>query len=348
MSITQTATKDRFEFNDSINLDDVCAAAANENIKTLQTSDATNPNTYDLLNEHFFSKRPDVTLRLYGFYGDVCDLAIAERMTNVLHFSADCIKRSKNHDAIARIPNLKSLTLGLYDIETFEMLNCLNEDLESLSLMAASSKRPEISALARFSNLKSLCLEDQQKGIEAISVLKKLKNLTLRSISTNNLDYLVGLEGLSSVEIKLGGIKDFDALADLKSLKYLELWLIRNFKSAEFIGDLYKLQNLFMQSLPNIRSLPSLKDQRDLRRLRLESMKGLNDIGGVCQSTGIEEILIVDAKNQEVSDFAPLLEMKSLKRISIGFGSSKKNRQFVELAESIGIQQFLHRDFVYK
>jgi hypothetical protein len=80
-----------------------------------------------------------------------------------------------------------------------------------------------------------LYLERQQQGIEVLSELKGREDLTLRSITTEGLDYISTLPRLWSLDIKLGGIRNLSAIAGKESIKYLGLWQIRGLSDME--GD---------------------------------------------------------------------------------------------------------------
>ena len=54
--------------------------------RCLQCSEPVEIDTWDLLNEQFFPLRPDVELRVFGFYSLVCDLSFTASMTNVRRF----------------------------------------------------------------------------------------------------------------------------------------------------------------------------------------------------------------------------------------------------------------------
>ena len=103
--------------------------------------------------------------------------------------------------------------------------------------------------ISRFQSLTHLYLEGQQQGIEVLSELKNLEDLTLRSITTEGLDYISMLPQLWSLDIKLGGIKDLSAIANKGSIKYLELWQIRGLSDIGVVSSLGGLQSLFLQSL---------------------------------------------------------------------------------------------------
>jgi hypothetical protein len=173
-----------------------------------------------------------------------------------------------------------------------------------------------------------LYLEGQQKGIEAISNLKKLEKIVLRSISTNNVDFLINLEHLWSVDIKLGGIKDLSSLTTLPKLKYLELWQVRDLADLSFISKLGTLQNLFIQSLKQLTKLPDFSNNRKLRRIYLENLKGLNDLSTLKNAPSLKEFIYVLAENQEPENILPALENPHVEMVFCKFGSDKKNNNF--------------------
>ncbi|WP_445749337.1 hypothetical protein [Polaribacter sp.] len=193
-----------------------------------------------------------------------------------------------------------------------------------------------------------LYLEGQQKGCESINQLKKLKKIVLRSISTPNLDYLQGLKELWSVDIKLGGIKNLDALKTLPNLKYLELWQVRDLADLSFISELTNLQNLFIQSLKQVQKLPDFENSTALRRIYLENLKGLKDLSNVKSAPALEEFIYVLAENQIPENLIPILENPKLKSVFCRFGSNKKNDTFDDMVLKYGKQIYKYNEFKYK
>jgi hypothetical protein len=120
-----------------------------------------------------------------------------------------------------------------------------------------------------------LYLDGHCNGIEVLAKLESLNKLTLRSITTPNLNYLAPLSKLWSLEVKLGGIKSFEGVERKKAIKYLELWQVRGLQDVGVLSSLPGLQNLFLQSLPRLTSLPSLADASSLRRVVLQNLKGM-------------------------------------------------------------------------
>jgi hypothetical protein len=127
-------------FDDRATESDLEQLAAGPRLKVLQCDKpVTNP-TWDRVNRRFFALRPDVELRVYGYYEEPCDLSFARRMTNVRRFSADCLMKATNVEAIAEIPHLESLSLGIFELKDFRILDLIPRGLTQLSLQATRSK----------------------------------------------------------------------------------------------------------------------------------------------------------------------------------------------------------------
>jgi hypothetical protein len=172
-------------------------------IERVQCDSPVELKTWDLLNEILFLRRPEIHLRLYGFYSSVCDLSFLNRVPNVRRFSADCLTNAVGLEHLACLVNLDELSVGVYDLENFDFLKLIPVGIRTLSLTRTKSKEPRLDGLARFHQLRQLYLEGQQRGIEVLSELPTLEDLTLRSISTANLEYVSRLPNLWSLDIKL-------------------------------------------------------------------------------------------------------------------------------------------------
>lgn len=337
----------RHQLEDSLSKREVIELSTDKSVKILQFSNPIKNSTWSILNDYFFSHRNDVQLRAYGFYGSTCDLQFVSEMTNVSHFSADCLRDAKFVESISKMPKLKSLNIGIYNLTDFNFLSDISEEIEELGLEATKSKKPDLAIIAKFKKLKKLYLEGQQKNIEVISELTNLEDLTLRSISTPTLDYIKSLNKLWSLGIKLGGIKDFSALEENTSIKYLELWQIRGLKDLSFISKMYGLQLLFLQSLKNLKGLPDFKNCKRLRRIYLENLKELNDIHPLKDAPALKELAYFEASQLQPEDLIPALENTGLNSINVLFGSEKKNKTFEELIKNYGKHKYQRNEFQY-
>ncbi len=338
---------DRYEIYPNVSENDLEILVKNENVKIIQFSIPLKDKDIHNLNNIIFSKRHDIILRVYGHYQEECNLSFLTKIPLLKKFTADCLHNAYNVNAVTKLKNLEYLGIGIYNLDNFDFLSEVNSAIKELHLHATKSKKPKIDCIKRFTYLEHLYLEGQQKGIECINTLKNLQTIVLRSISTNNLNYLIGLDNLWSVSIKLGGIKNFDALKHLPHLKYLELWLIRNLSDISFISNLFSLQNLFLQSLRNIKKLPSFNELKNLQRIWLQDMKGLKDLYSLEKVPNLKDFMYIQADNQEPKNLLPILNNSSVQKVWIGFGSNKKNNEFDLLLKKHNKQRELSPEYSF-
>ena len=339
---------DRYSFHGPLSEGEIDSLVASPLLRVLQTDVPAPSATWDLINESLLTSRPDIEIRVFGHNGLTCDLSFLRQIRKVRRLSVDCLNNVVATEAIADLPDLRSLAVGIYNLESFDFLNGLDAtNLTDVSLMATASKKPSVKILSRFPRLTRLYLEAQQKDIEVISGLMALEDLTLRSVTAKRLDFLRDLPRLWSLDMKLGGSKDLSALAGKSTLKYLELWQVRGLQDLSPIADVTGLQYLFLQSLPLVTNLPDFSALTHLRRIYLENMKGLRDVAAVDLAPAIEDMIFVSAQNLKPDDFRLLLRKKTLKRMNVYFGSEKKNAALKSAAQAAGLETNQNPPFVF-
>ena len=99
----------RVEFGDKLTKREIQTLISNHALRVLQCSRPVKNRTWKRLNDQFFPKRPEVQLRVYGCYGQVCDLSFGSMLTNVRHFSADCMMDAQGVEHISAMEKLESL-----------------------------------------------------------------------------------------------------------------------------------------------------------------------------------------------------------------------------------------------
>lgn len=338
----------RAEFGAALTVEDLRRLAMQPELKTLQCSTAVPDHVWGLVDAEFCSVRPDVQLRVYGMDYGPCDLGFLRRLPRVRHFAADCLKSANGVEHLATLPRLESLSLGVFDLTDFQVLEQLPIGLSSLSLGPTRSKRPTLAPLARLPNLRRLYLEGQSRDIDVLRELVAIEELTLRSISTPDLRYLANMQRLGSLEIKLGGIREFHGIEGSSSLRYLELWQVRELASVEVVADLPHLQNLFLQSLPHVAQLPELSAAAGLRRIVVHSLRGLRSLAAVEHAPALEEFALLDGRQQTPELMLPVLRNRSLRRVHAQFGNQRADREFVRLREAHGKHEFVGQPFEYR
>jgi hypothetical protein len=329
--------EDRIEFTDYLTPVEVEALVMNKNLKVLQCSAPVQPQTWDLLNTQFFTQRPDVDLRIYGFYTQDCDLSFTTRMTNVHRFLADCLMDASGIEHIAAMQKLEKLCIGIYNLESFDFLSQVAPHLKRLQLGRTRSKKPDLSLLSRFASLEGVYIEGHHKNIEVLSQLEDLREVTLRSISTPNICYLKPLCHMRSLDIKLGGITDINAIEGMHNIKFLELWQVRGLSDLGVISTLEGLQFLFLQSLRQVIALPPLDRLKNLRRIFLDNMKGLQRLDSIEFAPALAEFIHREAKNFQPEDYLPVVRNKNVKHAFIHFSNTKKEKTLQALFQRYGI-----------
>lgn len=173
----------RAEFYDSASADDFRELAKQPRLRVLQCSAPVHDAVWSLVNTHFCAARPDVLLRVYGHYPKECDLTFARLLTNVRHFAADCLMRATNAEAIAEIQGLESLSLGVFELTDFRVLERVSPGLTSLA-HAASHHRHTCAAVR-------LVLRREETDCSVvgrpISTRKRLRKFFTRSIHVSRL-----------------------------------------------------------------------------------------------------------------------------------------------------------------
>jgi hypothetical protein len=251
---------------------------------------------------------PRMTLRAYGS-NEIRDLEFLRFFPFVRRFTAD------------------ALWAGL---ESLEGLRHLPVELELLGL-GRTKRRLDLGVLDRFSRLGTLLLEGHTKNIEVLSRLTSLEDLTLRSITLPDLSLLLPLQQLRSLAIKLGSTKDLSLLPRVGRLRYLELWLIRGLVDISSVGKLPHLRYLFLQALRRVERLPDLSEAHALERVHLDTMKGVGDLRALTTAPALREVVLVSMSHLQPEDLRVLVGLQSLKAVTAGLGSTRKNARAEEL-----------------
>jgi hypothetical protein len=339
----------RAEFNDSVSAREFQEFAKSADIRVLQCSSPVRESVWKDLNEFFLSVRSEVELRVYGHYVAECNFGFLRWVPNVRSFTADCLMYATGIEHLRHLSELRSLQIGVLGLKDFQFLECVPKTLTSLGLGATQSKAPSLSLLTRFQSLQKLYIEGHHKGIEALSEINSLTDLKLRSVTTRDLSYLKPLQGLRSLDVKLGGIRDFSGIEEKQSIQYFEMWQIRDVQDIDVLSSLVGLQNLVLQSLPHVATFPSLTRLSRLRRIAIENMRGLSDFSSLEFAPAIEEFALIDGRKQTPNQLLPVLRNPRLKAILAGFGSVRKNNEFRELRDRHGKKELASMSpFIYE
>lgn len=300
-------------------------------LRMIQYNHPLAADTYTDLNDLLFAKRSDVTLRIYGFYDEVCDLECLEYMPAVAKLSIECAGEIAHLQSMATLQQLSEFSLKCEQMDSFELLSQIPASLQSLVLGATSSKKPDLNVLARFEQLTYLSIDGHHKHIEVIRQLKALEQLVLQSISVSDLNFLADLKSLWSLHIHFGGTRQLEELARLQHIKYLRLSQIKGLEDIHFISAMQGLQYLYLEALPHIKTLPALDQLHSLRKIELIGMKGLKDIQSLEHAPALIEFIHREAWEMAPEAYEPLMRNPSVKRAYAHLKNAKKMNTFQHL-----------------
>lgn len=322
---------ERIGIDHSVTTSEVRRLAADPELRVIQTVAPLSESTWRMIDDELFTTRPDVQLRLFGHYNAVCDLSLTRLIPHVRNFAVDSLREATNLGALAQLEQLESLSLGIYELDNFDVLADLPATLRSLSLGQTRSKKPNLAHLARFTSLQKVFLEGHRSKIDVLADLPMLEDVTLRSVTVPDLGFLSGLGRLWSLDLKLGGTTNLRAIEGMATIKYLELWQIRGMADLGSVARLPGLQNLFLQSLANVASLPPLDDLPHLRRIVVQNMRDLTDLSALEIAPALEEFALIEGQRQQPEHLLPVLRNPKVRQVVAGFGSQRKNDRFDEL-----------------
>ena len=320
---------------------------SNPHIDTVQISKPISDGSWALINDTILYERKDIWIRVYGFYTQVCDLKFLNLIPRVEKLSIDSIDNSKNIDLISNLQLLKALSLGIEDIKSFDPISGLGETITDLRLSQTRSKKPNLSFLEGYKNLKNLSINGHKKNLEVVSQLKELACLSLSGISVDNFYFLLDLPHLEELYLQAIKSDNFNSLEGL-NIKGFGLSGIRGLTDLSFISDLRKLQLLSLTHLNQVTALPEFDEDINLRRVFIDNMRSLEKISPLFKCAQLVDLIFcMDSTPLSHKDFKPLLNMMELKYATIGTGSSKKNKEIDSLLNKNEIKRYKYYDFKY-
>jgi hypothetical protein len=324
--------------------------AKDPRVKTITVRANEPPQTWEIVDEHLFSKRPDVILTVDSLASGGADLTLLRRVPSVRRLCVTSPGKEEltSLESIASLPELESLQIGSPSLRSFDVLNLLPTDrLLDLRLAYTDSHQPSLKPVSRFSRLKRLRLHGHSKDLDAIGNNCSLESLRLESIQVQNFDLLKSLPSLREFEFALGGVKHPTALADLDRLSHLSVFQSRGFDSLPFLAGMRGLESLKLKNLPRIREFPDLRQLRDLRRVYLDNLKSLDALAGLAKAPALHEYLhLVVPPATRPEFFLSLLDHPALRYFTAIYGTRKHDAAIRELANVKGKQPYVRQSEV--
>lgn len=136
----------RCEFDNSISKWEIHQIREDPKLEILQCRTPFDEGVGKMLNEDVFSVRDNIELRIYGLHNVTCDLSFLGNIRSVKRLSLDNIDNAVGVEHISSLQGLKSLTAGIYGLDSFQFLETIPDHLEHLYLLGTHSKKSDLQA----------------------------------------------------------------------------------------------------------------------------------------------------------------------------------------------------------
>ena len=149
-------------------------------------------------------------------------------------------------------------------------------------LTVSGEKITDLAFLSEYPNLEMLTLDGKFSGVETLSNLEQLNELSLWLSEPVNWEN-VHLSALRSLHLR--GEKNGDVSFLLSNITFLHLQEMRTIQDlSSFLCATLHLEKLFLESLASLQSLPELQDLSNLHALKLYELHKLNDLSALSRS----------------------------------------------------------------
>lgn len=231
-------------------------------------------------------------------------------------------------DFLRHFPCLRRLSLDQHLLTDVSALNGLLPDLESLGL-GQTRKDLDLRPL-RLRGLRRLRVEGHGRGLaELIGDNPGLRVLVLQRLPADRLLAEAELPDLDALNLTLGSVDGIGWVCRFPGLRNLALRMVRGIGDLDALTRLPELRWLLLDTLKNVERLPDLSGSRRLTRVDLDNLAGMRTddaLAGLAHAEGLEELSIVQSR-LPVTALSALAGHPRLKRINLGLGSERRNRQ---------------------
>ncbi len=225
------------------------------------------------LNEACGLVKDRLQVRFYGHYG-----------------GRYCLTAIDNEEEIGRLPNLKLLNFGVFELDRPDFLRTIElRRLAQLSLGENRKRNFDLSPLADCELLDSLFIQGHSKGIDGLEGVPRLRTLTLSGYAKKHaLNFMNDISTLKELKLILGGRADLDDLSS-KSLEILQIIRVQGLTT---MGDLSRLPALSALRIEDQIQLKQVDlNGVSLKRLALFNCKSLAELPGLDTQDQLREFL---------------------------------------------------------
>lgn len=281
-----------------------------------------------------------LNVRFYGFYSEIFDARILNRLPNIRSLTVNCLSEACHLETIGEIKHLEDLSLGVFDLQQKDILHALPlKSLKTLTLEETNTKALDLAPLAEAHDLRQLRLFGQKKNIEVIGGLAQLEEFVFNPAKGKSLEYLNGMTNLQTLKLILGGCENFNEVK-LGKLKDLAVTQVRGLST---LGDLTRfslLERLLVQDQIQLQSVAFTSQISNLRHIWfnnckiLDALPGLNTLPKLTSLSAYQTALSIDM----------LTMPKSLTHAYIHSGRLRTEQAETASIVALGLRDEMHPD----
>jgi hypothetical protein len=237
----------------------------------------------------------DVQLRFHGWEWKDFDCTLLGQFPDVANLSLDTLRTVSNVDLLGTLPKLSRLRFGAYEHPDGAFLRQLDLGrFTHLTLTENKRRNFDLAPLAEARGLEQLFIQGHDRGVEAISSLPRLSDVSLSGFpKRHDLSFLNGLASLRSLLIILGSRQSIAEFAHSDLRKLSIIWV----RNLEDLGPLDRFANLEDLSIEDQLRLTVLDISKlNLRRLRVSNCKRLERIIGLDRQKKLDYFFTAETK----------------------------------------------------
>lgn len=239
------------------------------------------------LNEACVVLGERVQVRFFGHDRSAFDATALRNLPDVSDLAADCLADIVHEDEIGRLPNLRNLHFGVFNLDRPDVLATMGMSrLKRLSVSENRKRNIDLSPLARADLLEDLFIQGHAKGASSIAGIPRLRKLTLSAYAKSHpLDFVGSLPALKYLTLILGGREEIDLSSE--SLEMLQVIRVRGLTT---LGDLSRFPRLSALRIEDQLRLGRLDlGGANLERLWLFNCKTLAELTGLDAQQRLKE-----------------------------------------------------------
>lgn len=274
-------------------------------------------------------------IRFYGHYSTQFDGKVLLKIPNVKCLYIDSLQSAKNLQILKELQNLRSLNIGIYELQDTEILNSDNlKNLTELIVSDTKTKAFNLDYLRLFKRLKSLTIGGHTKNIDAVGELSELEFLSLNSVKKVPVDFINRLKKLKTLNFILGSRDNLNEIEE-NEIENLEIVWVRGFNDLSCISKFPNLKTLKIEDEIQLQGIHFESMFPDLTDIKILNCKALNTITGLNNVPKLISLVVYKTK----VDFDNFMRQELPKKIEyLGFHTTKTkiDKEIKAILESKG------------